>query len=488
MRRLAALFLLLISACAALGTGAIDAAGGGDHAWLVVEQAWREDGGRQLYHASEASALGSLTRVMELGERPLALVSEDARLVMIFPAQAAGENGSVRPVRSVNAGVIGPGGVHRYRPAGRARAEAALPGSGVLVGVAATPDGPAALLRETTDRGRGRLFVLGPSEWEERALPEGIDPAEAWELRQAAGVPLLTNESGAWVWDDSSGWRASAGVPEDAELVSAGGQLVAARWSEERGLVLSLVQVGREFDLAVIADAPEAHALVGLGETVTAYWFDDVEENRLRTAAVSVNTGEPVHEGFVGSPGPLRQQDLQFIALVAGSVLLIVILFVLRPEGDLQREPVLPEGTALAEPGTRFFAALVDVLPAAYASALVWEVPIWAAVSPGLAIEESAGLNPIFLTAAIYFLHSTLCEWLWGGRTIGKRVTGCRVVDSAGRERLSLRQAAVRNLFKAVFPPLTILLLLDPARRHPADQVAGTVVASRAVQEPPQDE
>jgi hypothetical protein len=41
----------------------------------------------------------------------------------------------------------------------------------------------------------------------------------------------------------------------------------------------------------------------------------------------------------------------------------------------------------------------------------------------------------------------------------------------------------VRNLFKAVFPPLTILLLLDPARRHPADQVSATVVVGRAQRE-----
>ena len=34
-----------------------------------------------------------------------------------------------------------------------------------------------------------------------------------------------------------------------------------------------------------------------------------------------------------------------------------------------------------------------------------------------------------------------------------------------------------------VFPPLTMLLLLDPWRRHPADQVAGTLVVAKAAEE-----
>ncbi len=486
--RIAAFFFVFAAACAALASGRLDGAGGGDHAWLAVEQAWRDDGSFQLYHVAVDAPEGSLSRVMTLPEGPLALVVDGERLVMIFPAQATPDGGSVRRVRSVSVGARGAGGLYRYRPVGRGRAEAALTGSGVLVGAAATPEGVAVLLRPTSDRGAGRLLVLSAGEWGERDLPAGLDPEIAWTFSAAPGGAVLASESGSWVWDSPSGWRLLAlGETAGAELITSGGQLVAARWSEERGLGLTLLQSGRAFTLAQIPGVPERHAAVGLGETVVAYWFDAEDPLRLRSAGVSAITGDALYEGFVGPPGPLNQQDVQFIALVAGSVLLIVILFLLRPEGDLQKEPELPEGTALAEPTTRFFAALIDALPAAAVSSLVWDVPVWAALSPGLAIEESAGLNPIFLTAAVYFAHSTLGDWL-GGRTLGKRLTGCRTVDASGRPGLRLKQAAMRNLFKAVFPPLTMLLMLDPWRRHPADQVSGTLVVSRAAVEPPEEE
>jgi len=488
--RLLALIGVLFAAATALASDRMIGAGGGDHAWLAVEQSWREDGGHQLYHAAVGSPEGSLTRVMTLPEKPLAMAAHNDQLVIFYPARSTPDGGSVRRVRSVSVGARGPGGVYRYRPLGRGRAEPALTGSGVLIGAASTPDGVAALLRPTSRRGPGRLMVLAEGEWRERELPEGLETGEEWVFGPAPGGAVLASESGSWVLDSASGWREAAlgDHPEGWELVAAGGHLVLGKWTRESGLMLSVVQSGRVFPLAELAAVPEDHAVMGLGETIVAYWFDAEETLRLRSAAVSVNTGDPLYEGFAGSPGPLKQQDVQFIALVAGSVLLIVILFVLRPEGDLQREPVLPEGSALAEPMSRFFGALVDALPAAAVSALVWDVPVWAALSPGLAIEESAGLNPIFLTAAIYFAHSTLGEWLFG-RSLGKMVTGLRTVDVAGRSRVRLKQALMRNLFKAVFPPLTMLLLLDPWRRHPADQVAGTlVVAKGAAEEPPEEE
>lgn len=488
MRVLALLVWAALAVSAALGDARLAGAGDGEHAWIAVEQAWRDDGGWQLYHVASDDEAGSLTRVMVLDERPLALVGEGERLVMIFPARSVPDGGSVRRVRSVRVDGRGAGGVYRFRPPGRGRAEAALSGSGVLIGAALTPDGPGALLRPTTTKGPGRLLVLDESEWNERPLPEGLDENAGWEFRNTVGGALVADARGSWVWDDSSGWR-DAALPEmgEATLLTAGGRLVAARWSEDGGLALSLVQGGGEIPLTTLPSTPREQAVVGVGETVCVYWFDEDEPLRLRATVVSANTGEVLYEDFAGSPGPLEQQDLQFIALVAGSVLLIVILFLLRPEGDLQREPVLPEGAALAEAGARFLAAVIDALPAALVSALVWDVPLWAAVSPGLAIEEAAGLNPIFLTGLLYFVHSTLSEWLTG-RTLGKSVTGCRTVDSTGAPRLRFKQALVRNLFKAVFPPLTMLLMLDPWRRHPADQVGGTLVVARARDKSPDEE
>ncbi len=477
--------VVLCGARCAFGAGLVGA-GDGEHAWLLVEQEWAEGERWDVYHAAAVSEAGALSRVLPLTEKPLGIVADERRLVMIFPARESPSGGSLRPVRSMSVVQAGPGGMFQYQPAGRAAAEAALTGSGVLVGAEKTPDGPGVVLRETSASGSGRLEVFTGTAWEARELPAGLDANVEWVIGGVPGGMLISAGDSAWVWDDGSGWRRTGAVRgADERVFSAAGQMISASWTEDEGLVLRLLQSGREFDLATVAGVPEEHAVVGLGETAAVYWFDAEETRRLRSAVVSSISGEIVYEGFAGSAGPLKKEDLQFIALVAGSVLLIVVLFLVRPEGDLQQEPVLPEGTALAEPSARFFAAMIDVFPAAVVSSMVWGVPIWAAVSPGLAIEQSAGLSPIFLTAALYFFHSALGDWM-GGRTIGKRVAGCRTVDVSGRPRLRLRQALMRNLFKAVFPPLTMLLLLDPSRRHPADQVSGTIVVSRVV-EPPED-
>jgi uncharacterized RDD family membrane protein YckC len=425
---------------------------------------------------------------MPLPEKPIAVTAGERRVVMVYPAKPGPNEESVRPVRSLAAVAPSVGGAYRYSPAGRAAAEAPLPGSGVLVGFGYSPDGPAALLRPTTTSGGGRLLVLVGAEWQERPLPEELSESVSWRLDDGPGGLVLRAGGAAWVWDDDSGWRdAVIAAPDGAELLASGQQLLAAEWSEAV-VELSLLRGGDAYDLATIEGVPEEHVLVSVAEAVTAYWFDDVEENRLRAATVSSISGEVLFTGLVGSPSPLRQEDLQLISLVAGSVLLIIILFLLRPEGELHAEPTIPEWAALAEPGPRMVAALIDLIPAAGISSLVWGVPIWAAVSPGLAIEASESLMPIFTTAGIFFLHSAVSEWLTG-RTLGKALTGIRTIDSRAQGRgpeqtgLRFRQAMVRNLFKAVFPPLTILLLLDPARRHPADQVSATVVVGRAQRE-----
>jgi len=277
----------------------------------------------------------------------------------------------------------------------------------------------------------------------------------------------------------------SRALAAGARVFPAGTQTIEAEWAAGTGLTLKLESQGGPVSLATLASVPEGAAVLAAGDTVSAYWFDKTETHRLRCVTVSAITGETLFEGLVGAPSPLRPQDFQLLTLVAVSVVLMVVLFLIRPEGDTNAEPVLPEGTALAEPTARLIAAVIDALPAALVSAWVWEVPLSAAVSPMLAIEASDGLAPILTTGAIYFAHSCVTEWLTG-RTLGKRFTGCRTVDITGRPRLTLRQALMRNLFKAAFPPLTVLLLIDPARRHPADQVAGTVVVGPA--RPTEDE
>lgn len=461
--------------------GRLSAASGGDHGWVVAEQRWTDTETWDLYHTAAGDPVGTLSRVMMLSERPVRLIGDDRRLLMIFAARPGAGKEALRPVRSVSAVISGVGGIWLYIPQGRAQAEPPLPGSGVLVGAGRSPRGPAVLIRERSDRGPGRLLVLENGDWTHVPLPEAASEDAAWSLLAIAGGVEFAAGQRSWRWTDDQGWRdAPARAPTaGARVFAAGTQTVEAEWAQGTGLKLRLDSQGGPVGLATLAAVPEDAAVLAAGDSVSAYWFDETETHRLRCVSVSAITGETLFDGLVGAPSPLRPQDFQLLTLVAVSVVLMVVLFLIRPEGDTSAEPVLPEGTALAEPAARLIAAVIDALPAALVSAWVWGVPLSAALSPMLAIEASDGLAPILTTGALYFAHSCVSEWL-AGRTLGKRLTGCQTADITGRPGLTLRQALIRNLFKAAFPPLTVLLLIDPARRHPADQVAGTVVVGTA--------
>jgi uncharacterized RDD family membrane protein YckC len=131
----------------------------------------------------------------------------------------------------------------------------------------------------------------------------------------------------------------------------------------------------------------------------------------------------------------------------------------------------------LASPVARVLALAVD---GAAVSALM--SAIYAGARPLIALNPDWGVGALVLA---YFLVSTLYavlfEWLDGGRTLGKRLLGLRVLDLEGRP-LSFGQALLRNLLKAIDRlPLFYGLggaaaLLSPRWQRLGDLAAGTVV------------
>ena len=83
-----------------------------------------------------------------------------------------------------------------------------------------------------------------------------------------------------------------------------------------------------------------------------------------------------------------------------------------------------------------------------------------------------------FILGLLYWLVS---EWLWNGRTVGKKLMKIRVVDSSGL-KLLLPQVIIRNLLRAVdFLPVlyitaSISCFLDRRTRRLGDIAAGTIV------------
>lgn len=100
-------------------------------------------------------------------------------------------------------------------------------------------------------------------------------------------------------------------------------------------------------------------------------------------------------------------------------------------------------------------------------------------------VSAAAGGFAVALLSIVVFVaqwgYGVLCEWLWSGRTVGKRVVGLRVVSEDGL-RPDFYQAVVRNLLRVadLLPALYLVgglsALLDPRRRRLGDLAAGTLV------------
>lgn len=151
-----------------------------------------------------------------------------------------------------------------------------------------------------------------------------------------------------------------------------------------------------------------------------------------------------------------------------------------------------PEGCSfsllLAGPVTRFLAWLIDLFCViALLLGAQFVLGFLMVVSPGLAMALS------FLVAfVIAFGYGILLEWLWRGKTIGKRVFGLRVMDEHGL-RLRFSQVVIRNLlrFADMLPPVFVsgqplflplygvgglTCLLTRRSQRLGDLAAGTVV------------
>lgn len=135
----------------------------------------------------------------------------------------------------------------------------------------------------------------------------------------------------------------------------------------------------------------------------------------------------------------------------------------------------------LAGGGNRGFAALVDVIAATLILAGMLSIrALLALVIPGFALFLLAGAFVAFslLVAWSYFV---LLEWLWGGRTIGKRLFGLRVIGSDGAPA-SFTAVLVRNLVRVVdflpaFYGLGLLAIVVSRRsQRLGDLAAGTYV------------
>jgi uncharacterized RDD family membrane protein YckC len=137
-----------------------------------------------------------------------------------------------------------------------------------------------------------------------------------------------------------------------------------------------------------------------------------------------------------------------------------------------------PEGVQLALPlagiGSRFMAGLLDYL----IGAVVFVVAILAASALGGRL--AATIVSVTAVLAINVVYFVLFEVFGGGRTLGKRATGLRVVTDGGGQ-VGLRASLIRNIIRLVelslaYLPAVVSVLATKNNQRLGDLAAGTLV------------
>lgn len=126
---------------------------------------------------------------------------------------------------------------------------------------------------------------------------------------------------------------------------------------------------------------------------------------------------------------------------------------------------------------TRALALCIDVL----AMGALLQASVWALEALELFASSAASALWIVIGFVVQWGYGALSEWLWAGRTLGKRLCGIVVIDAAGL-RITFPQAALRNLLRLadLLPGFHLLgaciALDDPHGRRLGDLAARTVV------------
>ncbi len=148
----------------------------------------------------------------------------------------------------------------------------------------------------------------------------------------------------------------------------------------------------------------------------------------------------------------------------------------------------------LAGLGSRFFAVFLDfslqlAVAAAAIALAVWLVP--GSVSHGKTAPAGKLAASLLVALAViaafllFFGYFIIFEWLWQGRTPGKRLVGIRVVRDGGFP-LDFTSSVIRNVVRILefslgfYAVSAVIVLLSPRNRRLGDMAAGTLVVRDA--------
>ncbi len=289
----------------------------------------------------------------------------------------------------------------------------------------------------------------------------------------------------------TSTWTHSMRVDPIGANVEGGMTMVGdwlVRWCD-RGPTMSFWrEMPDRQEFRAIADVPHGGGTVipvaGLDRVVVAFAAASAKDGALsRITEFSSVTGATVYDGEARLVAAISKNDVWQIMLLLVAITAVVLLFVVR--ADTREGVLLPTGFALAEPGRRMMATILDFS--------IWAVV--AATGMGSTLVEAFSVQGLVSGRALLVvlvalimggIAGTIGEAFWG-RSFGKMLTACEVIDArcggpegtGPVERPTLGMCLLRNVLKWGLPPLGIVALVDPEWRHPGDRFSRSVVVIR---------
>lgn len=460
---------------------------GPSHGWVVLDS----ERGAVLVHVPPRDAgaghgqaePGTARRVRLLNEQPDAMVAVGDRLYLFFPHGATAE-GSVRRVLSLRAVPSGIDGLWSDVPRGLLDPVPSLPTADRIVGATA---GGGRVWVLTRGLGAVGLWRLDQDGWTSVELPP--EPAEPVGLALVGfgdGVLVASrDDSGTSAWSIGGAdaawepvdfadwapfwearWRAGFGAGVVAIVPAVpGGSVV---WSLSPGGSWRLGEIGDSAGVPVLL--PSAGRLVVLRAG---------EDGTIESRELSVVTGRTVFDGARAPPVAMPANEFRLIVLVVLLTAAAALFVIIRPGSE--RSWGVPDGWALADPGRRLLASVVDVLLVAWIVAPAFGVSARQVLTLEVLIHPSEAWLAIPATLVGGWVAMSVWEALLG-LTPGKAVLGVRVFRArAGAPvRVTLFWCLVRNAVKWLLPPVAAAAMLDPQGRHRGDVTAGAVVVVRA--------
>jgi uncharacterized RDD family membrane protein YckC len=348
--------------------------------------------------------------------------------------------------------------------------------------------------------GRLTLYRLGPQEWEAQGpLPQEIPGGEGVSVSLAVvgGVPVVAHKPDdrrvrVFRRADGGGWDVVGDVRPTGELQDykvlqgTGGAVVWTRsvtgtsqlWIAPGAGGGGTAEPAEPVERELVPPGPDGqadHAVAFANGALRMLW---IEDNKIFEQRLNAGTGAPDGEP---APLPLPAIDIQpafqrWSQIVLMAALVFAMAASIRRRGEVQEASLDPAKIPLAPFSTRLAAGSIDALPAL---AAMWLTPV-APTHPA----EIGVIITWLIGYGVYLGLTTLLEVL-AGRSLGKMVTGLRVVGLDGKPA-PVGARVIRNMLRVIdFPILPLsLIVFSPLRQRAGDFAAGTlVVAGKAAEE-----